>query len=197
MQAVANNRSGVPGRFPRLRTELTPNVQTPKLPATSFNLTTGSEMTEPQLLNPKFALLSEIQEQLRLARKTKPLWAKRLEVNQTVDTLEGMTQASPGDYLCRGVVGESWAQKASKLFEKYDASGELNDQGYERFDPKPEAAPVEAAQISKAFRVIANWGELTGKPHDYLVRSTTDPSDVWIVDKTVFEASYKLQGKNT
>jgi hypothetical protein len=49
---------------------------------------------------------------------------------------------------------------------------------------------VQAAQIKVAFRVQANWGELSGKANDYVVRSTTDPTDVWIVDRTIFEASY-------
>lgn len=50
---------------------------------------------------------------------------------------------------------------------------------------------MEAAQLATAFRAIAQWGELTGKANDFVVRSKTDPSDIWIVDKAIFEASYE------
>ncbi len=150
-------------------------------------------MTEPQLLNPDGKLLAEIETQLFLAVKTKPLWAKRVEHAQEVVSLEGREQVSAGDYLCRGIHGELWPQKENKLFEKYTASGDFDDQGWQRFDPKPDITPVQAAQIPSTFRVQANWGELTGKPNDYVVRSSTDPTDIWIVDQAIFEASYERQ----
>jgi hypothetical protein len=41
--------------------------------------------------------------------------------------------------------------------------------------------------------VIASWGRLDGKPGDYVVRRQNDPSDIWIVDRAIFENSYKFQ----
>ncbi len=124
-------------------------------------------------------------------RKTKPIWAKRIETKREVETLEGRLVAGPDDYLCRGIVGEYWPQKQSKLLEKYVSSNEVDSEGWRRFDPKPESTPVEAAQLATAFHVTAHWGELTGKAYDFVVRSKTDPSDIWIVDKAIFEASYE------
>jgi len=145
------------------------------------------------LLNPAGRLLPTVTARLFEARKTKPLWAMRVEVACQVDTLEGQLQAQPGDYLCRGVVGENWPQKESKLLEKYTPSGRFDMNGWQRFDPKPDSEPVEAAPIDHPFRVQAQWGELTGKPGDYVVRSKTDPTDVWIVDKSIFEGTYQSQ----
>lgn len=149
-------------------------------------------MNVAELLNPEGQLLPEIARRLREARKTKPIWGKRAEVAGEVETLEGRLQFQHGDYLCRGIVGELWPQKESKLLEKYVASGQFDAEGWQRFDPKPDSQPVEATQIDHPFRVLAHWGELTGKSGDYLVRSKTDPTDVWIVDKTIFDATYEF-----
>ena len=148
-------------------------------------------MIDSPLLNPDGQLLPELAARLCEARKTKSIWAKRVEVTQDVDTLEGRLVAGPDDYLCRGIIGEHWPQKGQKLLEKYVPSDEFDAVGWQRFDPKPEAAPVEAAQIDTPFRVTAQWGELKGKALDYVVRSTTDPTDIWIVDKAIFVASYE------
>lgn len=148
-------------------------------------------MTTPRLLNPSGKLLAEIEPLLFLALKTKPLWAKQVAEPQEIVSLEGREQVAAGDYVCRGIHGELWPQKLKKLQEKYVASDQFTDDGWQRFDPKPAADPVQAAQISTAFRVQAHWGELTGKPNDYIVRSTTDLTDIWIVDKAIFEASYE------
>ena len=143
------------------------------------------------LLNPDGRLSDELALQLFLARKTKSLWAKQVNKPIKVQTLEGSVAVEPGNYLCRGIQGEVWPQKASKLLDKYLRSDEVDAKGWRRFDPKPAAAPVEAARVPYPFRVIAQWGELAGKVNDYVVRSTTDPTDIWIVDKTIFEASYE------
>jgi hypothetical protein len=148
-------------------------------------------MNDLPLLNPNGQFLPEISARMFETRKTKPIWAKRIEANTQVDTLEGKLNTKLGDYLCRGIVGEQWPQKQSKLLEKYVSSDEVDSEGWRRFDPKPDSAPVEAAQLATAFRVTAHWGELTGKANDFVVRSKTDPSDVWIVDKAIFEASYE------
>lgn len=145
------------------------------------------------LLNPNGILSPDVAQTLQLARKTRSLWARELSEPTEVQTLEGRVTAAPGDYLCRGIHGEQWPQKASKLLEKYVASDEVDADGWRRFDPKRDAPPVEAAAIAHPFRVNAQWGELCGKADDYLVRSVQDASDIWIVDKAIFEASYEFE----
>lgn len=144
------------------------------------------------LLNPNGQLNADVAKRLWKARKSKPLWAKRLLDAQSVETLEGLLHAEAGDFLCRGVNGELWPQKAVKLLEKYSAS-ESFDNGWQRFDPKPDSEGVEATQVDHAFRIQAHWGILNGKPGDYVVRSRTDSTDVWIVDKSIFEATYQRE----
>jgi len=149
-------------------------------------------MNDLPLLNPNGRLLPELAARLLEARKTKSIWAKRIEVRQEIEMLEGRLVAGPNDYLCRGILGEQWPQKVQKLLEKYLPSDEFDAEAWQRFDPQPEAARVEVAQVPHPFRVSAQWGELCVKANDYIVRSTTDPADVWIVDRAIFEASYEL-----
>ena len=52
-----------------------------------------------------------------------------------------------------------------------------------------------AAQVPHSFQVQTKWGLLTGKEGDFLVKNYEDrdndaPEDVWIVDQTLFEATY-------
>ena len=130
------------------------------------------------------------------AKKTKPLWAKRIEAEQSVDTLEGTAAASTGDYLCRGQAGDTWPQAEKSLFSKYKPTDETDTDGWRKFLPKPDAAGVFAAQIQKEFTVEAKWGTLTGKPGDYLVKAAADekndyPEDVWIVATAIFDGTYE------
>jgi hypothetical protein len=148
-------------------------------------------LSKPLLLNPDDRLIPEIVSGLRDARKIKSLWAKRLERASQIKTLEGFVNAEVGDYLCRGIEHECWPQREKSLLERYFASSHFDEEGWQRFDPKPDLQSVQAVAIAHPFRVLARWGELTGKAHDYLVQSKTDPDDVWIVDKAIFEASYE------
>lgn len=144
------------------------------------------------ILNPTGRLLPAIASRLRRARKAKPIWARRVEVACEVESIEGRLQAQPGDYLCRGIAGEQWPQKESKLLEKYSPSDQLGVSGWQRFDPKEDSEPVEATRVDQSFRVISQWGELAGKANDYVVRSKSDPTDIWVVDNAIFEASYEF-----
>lgn len=146
---------------------------------------------EPVILNPEGILQEAIRRQLRLTTKDKPLWARKITESREIKSMEGRQEANPGDYLCRGISGEFWPQSEKTLFASYAASGQRDEKGFERFDPKPDAPLVEAAQVPYAFRVVANWGELTGKAGDYLVRRVNDVSDVWVVDQEIFRNSYK------
>ena len=40
------------------------------------------------------------------AKKTRPIWARRLEAAQTVKTLEGEEQVAAGHDLCKGEAGD-------------------------------------------------------------------------------------------
>ncbi|MBC8113754.1 MAG: hypothetical protein H7062_05215, partial [Candidatus Saccharimonas sp.] len=147
---------------------------------------------------PNRPLLSEInrQQAWRHFQKTKPIWARRLEQAETVKTLEGELHASAGDYVCRGIAGELWPQQANKLEAKYTPTDTIDPAGWRKFEPRPDAAGVFAAQVPRTFSVTATWGELKGKAGDYLVKhaanqKTLYPDDVWIVDQSLFDATYE------
>ncbi|MBI2480653.1 MAG: hypothetical protein HYV60_19120 [Planctomycetia bacterium] len=130
------------------------------------------------------------------AKKTRPIWALRLESAQTVKTLEGEEQVAAGHYLCRGEAGDIWPQTEQTLLERYTATDEVDSNGWRRYQPHPDAQGVLATQIDHPFQVQAAWGQLTGKPRDFLVknfqdRETAYPADVWIVDQTLFRQTYE------
>ncbi|QDV17755.1 hypothetical protein Pan153_24100 [Gimesia panareensis] len=102
------------------------------------------------------------------ARKIQCLWAKEVKQIQTVTSLEGELTANVGDYLCRGVDGEIWPQHAETLFAKYEQTTEFDNEGWQKFSPRPDAAGVLAAQISRPFTVNTHGCELTGQPNDFL-----------------------------
>ena len=128
------------------------------------------------------------------AKKVRPIWAKQVDADQTVETLEGTETVKAGDYLCRGEIGEIWPQSASSLHKKYVPTDEIAD-GWTKFTPNPDGKGVFAAKVDHAFSVHASWGELSGKSGDFVVKNYDDgdkafPVDVWIVDAALFEATY-------
>ncbi len=129
------------------------------------------------------------------ARKTRPIWARLLDVPQTVETLEGPETVPAGTYLCRGEAGDIWPQTAERLLAKYVATSTLSADGWQQYQPQPDAHGVWAAQVAHPFTVHAAWGKLNGKPGDFLVKDfiageTECPADVWIVDAKLFAATY-------
>lgn len=130
------------------------------------------------------------------AKKTRPIWAKRIEQDETVKTLEGVEKAPARSWICRGEVGEVWPQTDQRLHSKYAPTDEVDAGGWRKFEPRCDAEGVMAAQIAHAFSVEAQWGALTGKRGDYLVKNFEDhdapyPDDVWIVDQALFHATYE------
>lgn len=130
------------------------------------------------------------------AKKTRPIWARRLEAAQTVKTLEGEEEVAAGHYLCKGEAGDIWPQTEEDLNKRYITTDELDADGWRKYDPHPDAQGVLATQIDHAFEVQATWGKLTGKPGDFLVKKFQDrevayPVDVWIVDQTLFGQTYE------
>ena len=132
------------------------------------------------------------------AKKTRPIWAKRLESAQNVKTLEGEERVEAGHYLCRGEAGDIWPQAEKDLARRYKATDELDADGWRKYQPSPDAKGVMATQIGHPFSVEASWGKLTGKSGDYLLKNfhdsdTTYPNDVWIVDQTLFRQTYETE----
>lgn len=134
------------------------------------------------------------------AKKTRPLFAKRLDSPMQVTTLEGLLEAQAGDYLCRGITGELWPQSAKSLESKYDPTGVPDADGWQQFHPRPDGVGVYAVQIAHDFTVKATWGELRGLAGDFLVKNAADrdmpyPDDVWIVARPIFQATYAMTNR--
>ena len=129
-------------------------------------------------------------------RKTKAIHARRLDMDETVSTLEGPVEARAGDFLCRGEAGELWPQSAESLEKRYTATEVLMADGWRVYAPKPDAEGAMAAPVPHAFSVVATWGTLHGKAGDYVLKQFSDrgesyPLDVWIVDQLLFRATYE------
>lgn len=131
------------------------------------------------------------------AKKTRPIWARLIESDRTVESLEGRVSAKAGDYLCRGEAGELWPQSAKTLAARYAPTDAVSADGWRKYRPHPDAEGVMAAQVQHAFAVVATWGKLSGKPGDYVLKNFRDrlvayPEDVWVVDQALFRATYEV-----
>lgn len=129
------------------------------------------------------------------AKKTGFIWAKEITTQQIIQTIEGAVEAQSGDYLCRGSANELWPQASKTLHSRYQSTDEVDDDGWQKFVLCETGAGVMAAQVQHPFQVIASWGKLSGKAGDYVVKNYADrtahyPEDVWIVDQSIFEATY-------
>lgn len=159
----------------------------------------------------------------RKAEKTKPIQAKPISAIVTdpslaaqllLKTLEGSQELAAGSVVCRGAEGEPWQQKPAKLLQKYTLASIAPD-GWMTFNPIPgvqeNAVQVTAAMLAAAgvegdsFCVQGQWGEPLevggGKIHvqhgtvgDYVFQSPADASDIWIVRKSFFDATYTFVG---
>lgn len=125
------------------------------------------------------------------AIKAHSLWARISEHRQWIDSREGRVVAKKGDFICKGVEGEFWPQKAALFLRKYEPVGEeASGSGWREYRPKPEAGEVLAARLDHPFAVSTPHGQLKGRAGDYLVQSLADPDDVWIVAAAIFTATY-------
>jgi hypothetical protein len=159
--------------------------------------TTEDKMTSDveQPANVNKAILDEVNAAAAWfhAKKTAPLWAKQLDEDQTVETLEGPVEAKAGDCLCRGAAGELWPQRSERLSKKYDSTDEVDADGFRKYLPKSE---VMAAQVDHPFQVKTSWGDLEGESGDFILKSFEDkeveyPDSVWIVEKKLFADTYE------
>jgi hypothetical protein len=108
----------------------------------------------------------------RLARKTKPIWARPVgqdEVGKEFQTADHAKEtAREGYWLCVGVAGEPWFQTIQKIESKYEVSGEEEKEfgfdeasrAYRIYRPKAEVrnwvAQVDGPGIS-GFAIRPNY----------------------------------------
>ena len=100
-----------------------------------------------------------------------------------------------GDVLCRGEAGDVWPQSERSLLAKYRPTETADDEGWRKYEPRPERSGVMAACVGHPFSVETDRGQLAGKSGDYLLKDQKDsdvpyPQSVWIVDREVFERTY-------
>jgi hypothetical protein len=152
----------------------------------------------------------------RLAKKTKPIWARPVEadeVGKEFQTADHITQkARDGFWLCVGVAAEPWFQTPEKVRDKYEQAGEEEKQfsfeakphRYRIYRPRGDVrnwvAQVKGSGI-EGFFVKPNYDR--GRPlyspgGGYVVKDHVpdpyvgDPDDVWLVQEGLFESTYEL-----
>ena len=130
------------------------------------------------------------------ARKISPIWVKEIPNGQIVESVEGSVRVLEGDFLCRGDGGDLWPQSAKHLLAKYQPTDQLNSEGWTKYEPRLDQAGVLAAQVRHSFAIDTERGRLRGKAGDYLLKDDDDadaryPRRLWIVDRKLFNATYK------
>jgi len=144
------------------------------------------------------------------ATKTKAIKAKPINVlladssvlsKFLLDTIEGHASLKAGSMICIGAAGDAWMQSKEKLIAKYNIT-DIDGEGWITCVPKPDNE-VFAVEIDHDFCVYAQYGEdhvvdgakrhvLFGKAGDWMLQSTTDRNDVWIVAQKLFNATYEV-----
>lgn len=159
--------------------------------------TTAPPPEAPVIPSPNQKVLDEVQRAQAWfhARKTRPIWVRLVDHDETVETLEGRETVTAGSYLCRGAADELWPQTADSVAKKYVATDEVDPDGWRKYLPAPDAQGVLAAEIAHPFQIQSPWGLLSGKAGDFVVKNYEDrdvpyPQDVWIVDHSLFQATY-------
>src|SRR5258707_2854377 len=152
----------------------------------------------------------------RLARKTKPMWARRIEpaeVGQELQTADHVAQvAKEGFWLCVGVAGEPWFQAAERVGEKYERRAEEVRQF--AFDKQPRTYGVFHPR-----EALLNWAAQVNDPAvaGFFIRPRYDPGrplysavggyvvkdhvsdpytdkveEVWLVQQELFDSTYEF-----
>jgi hypothetical protein len=152
----------------------------------------------------------------RLAKKTKPIWARPVEVDevgkefQTADHVKEKARA--GVWLCVGVAGEPWFQSLDKIEAKYDVGGQESKKfdfdtkrhPYRTYKPKGTVrnwvAQVKGRGIA-GFYIRPGYDPerpLYSPVGGYVVKSEVkdpyndDPKDLWLVQQSLFDSTYEL-----
>ena len=153
----------------------------------------------------------------KTATKTKPIKAKHMQhllcdefvlSKFLLSTLEGNQMLKANSMVCVVEANDAWQQTSEKLFDKYTVTG-VDETGWMIYEPKPDNE-VWASEIDgiffefgpdEQFAVKAQWGErqsdgtflLYGVKGDFVLKSKTDPTDVWIVKNGLFISTYDFK----
>jgi len=126
------------------------------------------------------------------AVKIAPVWVNTVEENMIIETLEGKIKAHKGDILCKGIMGELWAQKREHLDKYYNPTNIIDPEGWARYDPA-EQYTVLVYQLDSEFTIESSFGKLKGKSGDWIIKDENEePVRYWIVQRMIFERSYKI-----
>lgn len=149
-----------------------------------------------------------------VGKKTKSIKAKPL-ISVVVDnsvlskfllnTLEGREPLGDGAVLCVGESNDIWQQMPKKLLDKYSVTGLTND-GWMICEPRGintvqvhEITNEDVNNTSEQCYIVCEWGEVVddemiqrGSVGDFICKSRTDPNDVWIVERKIFNNTYVI-----
>jgi hypothetical protein len=138
-----------------------------------------------------------------------------------VDTLEGKEPLGDGSVICIGESMDCWQQMPKKLLQKYNVVAIDND-GWMICEPRPDNAvncfevtnqilnddvsyavkpPDNEMYKAWEFFIIGLWGETTpfgkntqwGMIGDFICQNPSDPTDVWVVRKKIFNNTYSVK----
>jgi hypothetical protein len=152
----------------------------------------------------------------RLARKTRPIWARPVrpdEVGREYRTVDHATlTARDGCWLCAGAAGEPWFQEWEAIAARYDRGAEEIKQfpfddgprAYTSFHPRGDvlnwAARIDGPGV-EGFFIAAPYDPaqpLYSPAGGYVVRNHVadpyedSPDDVWLVQESLFEQTYEF-----
>jgi hypothetical protein len=110
----------------------------------------------------------------------------------TVQTLEGVVHARPGDAIITGSAGERWRVSRGHFAEKYRPVPPTVEGQSGRYVNLPNS--IMAVPMSGAFEVLLADGisRLRGQPGDWLV--DYGDGSLGIVSPAIFAATYEIVG---
>jgi hypothetical protein len=153
----------------------------------------------PQPPQPELIKLEDLQpSEFRTYKKTGVTRARVLtetdyqELNGTIDTLEGPSSFTVGDYLAVGIKGEKYPIRAETMASTKKIIGEPDNDGWANYDT---TTTVRALKINKPFAVqrIGTNDISVGKTGDYFVDSGKRQ---FIVDSEIFLQTYVEVNQN-
>lgn len=146
------------------------------------------------------------------ATKTRPIKAKHIQailIDNAVaakfllSTIEADQTLRATSMVAKSEAGDVWQQDPEKLLKKYtviniDPTGWLICQP--KLDNEVDCYIVNLMRNVEGFSVVAQWGERQadgtflqfGHSGDVICRNQTDKSDIWIVQRKLFDATYEI-----
>ena len=114
------------------------------------------------------------------------------DTERSVDTLEGMVHARPGDAILTGSGGEHWRVSRGHFSDKYRPLAPTKAGESGAYVSRPNQ--VRAIRMQQAFEVLLADGvsRLRGRPCDWLV--DYGDGSLGIVSADVFDTTYELIG---